>query len=101
MGQLSEHVYTESEGIAWLQDLIARLPGNARVTLDCKDGSQCTGTVVVRPTVEVFRGRDQAEGLNAVLRFQDDKAPAQVLHLWLDRIARVHKLDSISGQVEG
>lgn len=99
MSQRSEHVYTDAAGIAWLQELVIKLPNNARVRLDCKDGTQRTGTVTLRPTTQVFRGPDNVDGLNGVLRFEDDAKPGVEQHIWLDNIVAVRKLDSISGAV--
>lgn len=101
MSQRAEHVYTDANDVERLEQLVHKLPNDARVTLQCKDGSQRTGTVTLRPTTQVFRGPDQVDGLNAVLRFEDDAKPGVEQHIWLDCIAEVRKLDSISGTVEG
>lgn len=96
MSRRSEHVYTDPEDIAWLEALALRLPSNAHVAVQCKDGSQCTGVVSQRPSPQMFYDAEGVEGVNAVLRLEDDQARDGERELWLDRIASVRKLDSIS-----
>ncbi len=98
MGQLAQHVYTDSAAIARLTDLIGQLTGNARVAVTCKDGKRYAGIVCVRPTVQAFRDRDGVEGINGVLRLEDASAPGGERRIWLDQIDHVQRLDSISGK---
>lgn len=100
MSQRAEHVYTGQADVKRLEQLVRQLPNDARVTLQCSDDSERTGIVTLRPTMQVFRGPDETDGMNAVLRFEDDAKPGIEQHIWLDSIVAVRKLDSISGKVE-
>lgn len=100
MGQRAPRVCTDPAAIKQLEAWINRLPGNARVSVDCGDGKQYSGIVCVRPTVQAFRDNDGTEGINGVLRLEDASAPGGEHRIWLDRIARVHRLDAISGSFE-
>lgn len=100
MGQLAPRVVVQSVAVKQLEALINRLPGNARVAVDCVNGQQYNGIVCVRPTTQTFRDNQGAEGINGVLRLEDASAPGGERHIWLDQIIQVHRLDSISGVLE-
>ena len=84
----------------WVEELIMRLPSNARVILECKDGLRRSGIVTMRPTTQVMRGPGQVEGLNGVVRLEDERNRKVEHYVWLHDIANVHRLDSISGLFE-
>lgn len=92
MTEAPPHLYTQQADIARLEAMIQQLPDEAVVRLDLNDGGNITGTVAVRPTVQVFRGADGEEGFNAVVRIDDRERPQVVHYLWLDRIAAVTAL---------
>ena len=89
MTEAPPHLYTQQADIARLEAMIQQLPDEAVVRLDLNDGGSITGTVAVRPTVQVFRGADGEEGFNAVVRIDDRERPQVVHYLWLDRIVAV------------
>lgn len=94
MIETPEHLYTRQDDIARIEALIAQLPDEARVELRLTDGRRLTGTVSVRPSVQVFRDADGVEGFNAVVRLDDPVDPAKTHYLWIDRIASVTRTGS-------
>lgn len=74
-----------------------QLPANGHVVLLLRDGSSCDGVVTVRPSVQVFRDRDEREGINAEVQLERPDAPAWRQRIWLDQIVRVEHLDSGMG----
>lgn len=99
MGRNAERVCTDSEDIARIEALSAELPSNARVTIVCKDGATWTGTVAERPVAQLYLDGEGREGFNAVVCLEDEGVEAGRT-LWLEDIAEVRKLDSISGHHE-
>jgi len=89
MTEAPRHLYTRQADIARMEALIRQLPDEAVVEIRLADGGSITGTVPVRPSVQVFRDADGGEGFNAVVRIDDSKRPNVVHYLWLDRIASV------------
>lgn len=94
MSREAPHVCTTPAQASRLEALAAQLPAHGRVTVSLRDGSTRTGVVQVRASVEVFRGPDEQEGLNAELILECADAPHGAWHLWLDQIERVEHLDS-------
>jgi len=92
MTEAPPHLYTRQDDIARLEAMILQLPDEAVVRLDLNDGGSITGTVAVRPSVQVFRDADGQEGFNAVVRIDDRRRPQVAHYLWLDRIATVTAL---------
>lgn len=73
------HLYTRQDDIARMEAMILQLPDGAMVELRLAGGGSITGTVAVRPGMQVFRDADGQR--------------PQVAHcLWLDRIASVTAL---------
>ncbi|WP_334177299.1 DUF3247 family protein [Pseudoxanthomonas sp.] len=94
MTQAPGHLYTQQADIARMEALVLQLPDEARVEVRLVDGGSITGTVPVRPSVQVFRDAAGNEGFNAVVRIDDTTRPNVVHYLWLDRIASVTVLGS-------
>lgn len=94
MGKQAPRVVVESDAIRYLESLIGKLPGNARVSVLCADGNEVGGIVCVRPTVQAFRDRAGREGINGILRLEDAAAPGGEHHVWLDQIRAVRQLVS-------
>lgn len=88
------HLYTQQADIRHLEALIQELPDEAKVELHLTDGGRVAGTVSTRPTVQVFRDRDGAQGFNAVVRIDDQLHPEHAHYIWMDRIAQVVHLGS-------
>lgn len=94
MTQTPPHLYTQKDDIVRMEAMIQQLPDEAVVRLDLNDGGTITGTVAVRPAVQLFRDADGHEGFNAVVRIDDRRRPQVAHYLWLDRIASVTALGS-------
>ena len=88
------HLYTRQADILHLEAMIQQLPDEARVELHLTDGARVTGTVATRPSVQVFRDSEGAQGFNAVVRIDDQQHPEHAHYIWLDRIAQVVHLGS-------
>lgn len=97
MGRLAEHVYTNPAEIRHLESLVDELPANGHVVLLLHDGSTCDGIVSARPNVQVFRDRQENEGINGVVRLERPDVPEWNCYVWLDAIHRVEHLDSTMG----
>lgn len=91
MTQQPQHLYTHQDDIARLEALTLQLPDEACVEVRLTDGDCVTGTVTVRPSVQVFRDADGREGFNAAVRIDDRE---RTHYLWLDRIASVTRRGS-------
>jgi hypothetical protein len=96
VGRQAQHVYTDPGSIRRLESLVEELPANGHVLLFLKDGSRCDGVVSARPNVQIFRDPDEREGINAEVRLERPDAPDWRQNVWLDEIARVEHLDSIT-----
>ena len=97
MGKHAERVYTDQASIRKLESLIDQLPAHGHVVLVMKDGCSCDGVVSTRPNVQVFRDADEREGINARVQLQRPDVPDWSRHVWLDQVARVEHLDTITG----
>lgn len=94
MSDLPAHLYTRQADIQHLEALIQELPDEAKVELRLTDGARVSGVVSVRPTVQVFRDGDGAQGFNALVRIDDQQHPEHSHYVWMDRIAEVVHLGS-------
>jgi hypothetical protein len=97
MGQFAERVYTDPAKIRRLEHLVGELPTNGHVVLQLVDGTSYDGVVCERPSVQVFRDRQEKEGINGVVRLERPDAPNWTCYVWLGDIHRVEHLDSILG----
>ncbi|QDI04755.1 DUF3247 family protein [Xanthomonas cerealis pv. cerealis] len=89
MSKYTDAVHTDPDAIAALQAWLPKLPDQAQMLLRLDDGSQVSGTVSVRPTLQTFRDRQEREGVNGVVRLDDLLHPEQQHYVWLDRIGEV------------
>ncbi|WP_369934346.1 DUF3247 family protein [Xanthomonas tesorieronis] len=96
MTKYADAVHTDPEAIAALQAWLPKLPDQAQVLLRLDDGSQVSGTVSIRPTLQTFRDREEREGINGVVRLDDLLHPEQQHYVWLDRIRAVEPLTPTS-----
>lgn len=92
MTKYADVVHTDPDAIAALQALLLQLPELAQVLLRLDDGSQVSGTVSIRPTLQTYRDHQEREGVNGVVRLDDLLHPAQQHFVWLDRIRQVQPL---------
>lgn len=94
MNEVPKHLYTHQRDIQHLEALIQSLPDEAIVELHLSDGARVIGTVPARPTVQVFRDAEGAQGFNALVRIDDQVHPQHAHYIWADRIAEVVQLGS-------
>lgn len=94
MIETPERLYTRQADIERIEALVRELPDEALVELHLTDGARVTGIVSTRPSVQVFRDADGAEGFNAVVRIDDHNDPRRAHYLWMDRIQAVVHLGS-------
>ncbi|WP_369977095.1 DUF3247 family protein [Xanthomonas bundabergensis] len=92
MTKYADVVHTDPDAIAALQAWLPQLPELAQVLVRLDDGSQVSGTVSIRPTLQTFRDREEREGINGVVRLDDLLHPEQQHYVWLDRIREVQPL---------
>lgn len=97
MSRLAEHVYTDRTHISQITSLVRELPANGHVVLLLKDGSSCDGVVISPPNVQIFRDRQEREGINATVLLERPDVPMWKRHVWLDEVLRVEHLDSMAG----
>src|SRR3546814_10172189 len=86
MTQFAEHVYTAQHDIARIESWAGQLEDEARVEILLADGARVEGFVAARPTTQVFRDGEGREGMNAMVRIDDQANPEHAHYLWLDRI---------------
>lgn len=84
--------YSDAADIARLEALITQLPGGARVSITVADGSQYTGFVTVRPSIEALVDAKGVEGLNARLRMDDPLEPTWSPTFWVGDVTDVQML---------
>jgi hypothetical protein len=97
MSKYAPNVFSDPVDVARLEALVGQLPGNARVSIVEFDGTTSTGVVAVVPSMQTFRDAAEQEGLNGVVRIQDDDLPDGFRVIWLDSIKRVIQHDSVLG----
>jgi hypothetical protein len=95
MSSHAEHVYTDRTNISQIKSLIRELPANGHVVLLLKDGSSCDGVVISPPNVQIFRDRNEREGINAKVLLERPDVPMWKRNVWLDEVLRVEHLDSM------
>lgn len=92
MTSIAARVYHDPEDIALIESRIVELDDEARVELGMSDGRRLRGTVTARPSMQVFRDAQGAEGLNSLLRLDDLDHPGQSHYLWLDQVRQITRL---------
>lgn len=97
MTRRAPSVCVTSAQVTRLVTLIGALPAHGHVVLALRDGSTLAGVVHVRASIEVCRGPDGNEGMNAAVLLENQSAPGGVQRVWLDQVARVEYLDSALG----
>ncbi|MBE1161803.1 DUF3247 family protein [Dyella acidiphila] len=96
MGQMADRVYTRTEDVQRLEQLVDELAVNALVALHLRGGRVTEGVVAVTPTVQVFRDPQQQEGSNGVVKLIDPERPDWSELVWLCEIERLVHLDSVT-----
>lgn len=85
-------VAVDQHDIARLESHVLELDDEARVELTLSDGSRIRGTVAMRPTVQVFRDANGAEGINGLVRLDDEAGHAHMV--WLTQVLDVTRYGS-------
>jgi hypothetical protein len=88
-------VYTDPGDVALLEKWVEALAVNASVRIVKRDGEVIEGKVSVTPTVQVFLGPGDQEGMNGVVRLVDSRRPDWDGRVWLGDIREVEHLDSV------
>ena len=91
MTQFAEQVYTEQRDIARIESWAEQLEDEARVEIRLANGECVEGFVTARPTIQVFRDGEGREGMNAMVRIDDQANPEHAHYLWLDRIVDIRR----------
>lgn len=97
MTRRAEHVYTDQAAIERINQHVAMLCEDAHVAVRLDDGSELRGIVAARPMTQQFFDPSGREGLNALVRLEQQalEVPeaAGYRDVWLDRIRQVIRLD--------
>jgi len=80
-------VAVDQRDIERIESHILALDDEARVVVLLRDGSRVSGTVAMRPTVQVFRDAGGAEGINGRVRLDDEAGDPH--WLWLTQVLEV------------
>jgi uncharacterized protein DUF3247 len=83
----------EPVDVARIEDLVMKLPSQARVRVVMRNGDVFTGTVTERPATQLVRDGIGEESIDAMLRLDDPAAPPWNVYLWLSDIESVDTLD--------
>lgn len=83
---------SEPADVARIEDLVMKLPSQARVRVVMRNGDVFTGTVTERPATQLVRSGIAEESINAMLRLDDPSAPPWNVYLWLSDIESVESL---------
>lgn len=95
MGRRAERVFIDPADIAVLEKWVEELAVNASVRIIKHDGEVLEGMVSVTPTVQMFLGPGDVEGMNGVVRLIDIHRPDWDGWVWLGDIRDVEHLDSV------
>src|SRR3546814_19713177 len=86
MTQFAEHVYTAQHDIARIESWAGQLEDEARVEILLADGARVEGFVAARPPIQVFRDGEGREGMNALVRIDDQAHPEPSHYPWPERL---------------
>ncbi len=95
MSRRAKTILTDLADIERIEQLVCQLPSLARVRITQKNGDRLDGVVVERPATQVFEDDACTEGINAIVRIEDEHRPRQTLYLWLSDIEKVERLDDV------
>lgn len=95
MGRRAERVYTDPADVAMLEKWVKELAVNAAVRIVKHDDEIVEGVVSVTPTVQMFLGPGDREGMNGVVRLLDMHKPDWDGLVWLGDIRDIQHLDSV------
>lgn len=89
MTRRAARVHADRDRIERMAALCARLGDEERVSVALDDGSQVTGVVLARPSLQTFLDADGNEGLNAVVKLDDVDGSGCARSYWLDTVVDV------------
>src|SRR3546814_13435109 len=85
MTQFAEHVYTAQHDIARIESWAGQPEDEARVEIRLVDSARVEGFVDGRSTIQVFRSGEGREGMNAMVRIDEQANPEHAPSLLLAR----------------
>ena len=94
MTKIIERVHTDQHEIALIESRIAELDDESIVEISLADGRKLKGVVTVRPSVQTFRDAQGREGVNALLRLDNQDQPGRSHQVWLDQVTGIFRLGS-------
>ena len=89
MNASASHPRSVPADAARIEELVMRLPSQARVRITMRNGDVFSGTVTERPATQLVRSGLAEESINAMVRLDDPSAPPWNVYLWLSDIERV------------
>jgi len=82
-------VHADRSRIERMAALCSHLDEEERVSVALDDGSQVTGVVLAKPSLQTFLDADGNEGLNAVVKLDDVDGSGRARSYWLDTVVDV------------
>ena len=92
MARIANRVHTDATQIERIERLIRQMSDGDRVSLLLEDGQVVEGIVAMRATPQVFFDHDGREGINAMVRLEEEvgtRESAGWRDLWVDTIREV------------
>jgi hypothetical protein len=94
MAQPAPRVVVDHQEIQVLRERVMALNDEALVEVDLVEGGTLRGTVIVRPSEQVFVDGRGNEGINGVVRIDDAADPGTIHFIWLTDIAEIRHFGS-------
>ena len=89
MTRRAARVHADRSRIERMAALCSHLDEEERVSVALDDGSQVTGVVLAKPSLQTFLDADGNEGLNAVVKLDDVDGSGCARSYWLDTVVDV------------
>ena len=89
MTRRADRVHADRGRIERMAALCSHLDEEERVSVALDDGSQVTGVVLAKPSLQTFLDADGNEGLNAVVKLDDVDGSGRARSYWLDTVVEV------------
>src|SRR5690606_41554277 len=91
MTRRAARVHADRSRIERMAALCSHLDEEERVSVALDDGSQVTGVVLAKPSLQTFLDADGNEGLNAVVKLDDVGGSGRARSYWLDLVVDVRQ----------
>ena len=91
MSRAAPRVHADQAVIDRMEAIATRLEQDSRVALRTDRGELLQGMVSATPTVQAFFDAEGCEGLNGVVKIEDEQ-DGREHYLWLDEVASVERL---------